>query len=151
MNQKYSVVLITALVAVCFQSFGHAQTVKSNADKPFVVEYYYKVKWGYADEFMRLYKKNHLPVMKAEMDLGRILSLKAEAPVYHASEESRWDYRVTITWKNSSTADDGFDESTITKKLYPDQETFKREEQRRFEILLSHTDVPIETIDLTAP
>ena len=30
--------------------------------KPFVVEYYYKAKWGYADEFMTLFKKNHLPV-----------------------------------------------------------------------------------------
>ena len=27
--------------------------------KPFVIEYYYKAKWGHADEFLQLFKKNH--------------------------------------------------------------------------------------------
>ena len=27
-------------------------------NKPYTVEYYYRVKWGYLDEFMELYKKN---------------------------------------------------------------------------------------------
>jgi len=32
--------------------------------------------------------------------------------------------------------------------LYPDQETFKKEEQRRFEILLAHWDVPVSPVPL---
>jgi hypothetical protein len=43
---------------------------------------------------------------------------------------------------------DGFDETTVTKALYPDQETYKKEEQRRFEILLGHWDVPIDDVPL---
>jgi hypothetical protein len=39
-------------------------------------------------------------------------------------------------------------EEAIKKELFPDQETFKREEQRRFEILLAHWDVPIEDVEL---
>jgi hypothetical protein len=31
--------------------------------------------------------------------------------------------------------------------LYPDQETFRREERRRFEILQAHWDVPIEDVE----
>jgi len=120
----------------------------STADKPFVVEYYYKARWGYADEFIRLYKKNHLPVLKKEMELGRILKLSTVSPRYHATEDGRWDYRVTITWKNIGVTADGFDAEALNKQLFPDQETFKREEQRRFEILLAHWDVPIVDVDL---
>ena len=32
--------------------------------------------------------------------------------------------------------------------LYPDQATFMKEEQRRFELLLEHTDVPVDIDDL---
>lgn len=118
------------------------------ADKPFVVEYYYKARWGYADEFIRLYKKNHLPVLKKEMQLGRILQITATSPRYHGTEDGRWDYRVTITWKNVDVTVDGFDSAALAKQVFPDQETFKREEQRRFEILVAHWDLPIVDVDL---
>ncbi len=46
-----------------------AQTSQTKAqDKPFAVEYYYKVKWGFANEFIRLYKKNHHPLLKKQID-----------------------------------------------------------------------------------
>ena len=45
----------------------HAQTSQARTqEKPFVVEYYYKAKWGHADEFIRLFKKNHYPHMQTE-------------------------------------------------------------------------------------
>ncbi len=109
-------------VGLCAPSLAATQASQTAAaDKPFVVEYYYKARWGYADEFIRLFKKNHWPVLKKEMELGRILQVTATSPRYHA---------------------------TITKQLFPDQETFKREEQRRFEILLAHWDLPIVDVDL---
>ncbi len=116
--------------------------------KPFTVEYYYKARWGYADEFIRLFKKNHLPILKKEKELGRILSVTAVAPKYHATEDGRWDYRVTIVWKNVETAHDGFDAQPLTRQLFPDQETYRKEEQRRFEILAGHWDVPVVPVDL---
>ncbi len=30
-------------------------------ERPYTVEYYYKAKWGYAEEFIRLLKKKSLP------------------------------------------------------------------------------------------
>jgi len=45
-------------------------------------------------------------------------------------------------------ASDQASEAPIIKQLYPDQETFKREEQRRFEILIAHWDVPVVNVDL---
>ena len=113
-----------------------------------MIEYFYKAKWGYADEFLALFKKNHYPVLKKEVELGRILKVSMIAPRYHATEDGRWDYRVTIVFKNSSIANDNFDASSITKALYPDQEAFKKEEQRRFEILEAHWDVPVKDVPL---
>ncbi|HJZ66881.1 MAG TPA: hypothetical protein VKF81_01965 [Blastocatellia bacterium] len=117
-------------------------------DEPFVADYYYKAKWGYADEFISLFKKNHYPVLKKQIETGRIVSVTCVKPRYHATEEGRWDYRVTIVFKNMAAALDQASEEPIIKKLFPDQETYKREEQRRFEILLGHWDTPIVNVPL---
>jgi len=124
--------------------------LQPEAEKPFVVEYYYKAKWGHADEFIALFKKNHYPVLMKEKELGRIIEVHATQPRYHTTEDGRWDYRITIVFKNAAIANDNFDASGIIKQLYPDQDTYKREEQRRFEILDGHWDLPIKDVDLTA-
>ncbi len=122
---------------------ARAQEASAAPDQPYVVEYYYKARWGFADEFLRLFKKNHYPVLKKLQDAGRILQVTAAHPRYHATEDGRWDYRVTIVWKNVTASQDTGGEAAIIKQLFPDQESFHREEQRRFEILLAHWDVPI--------
>ena len=119
-------------------------------DQPFVIEYYYKAKWGHAEEFLALFKKNHYPVLKKEIELGRMLKVSMVVPRYHTTEDGRWDYRVTIVFKNAAIANDNFDSSALIKQLYPDQETYKKEEQRRFEILEAHWDLPIKDVDLDA-
>ncbi|HUL33011.1 MAG TPA: hypothetical protein VL128_03955 [Candidatus Eisenbacteria bacterium] len=119
-------------------------------DKPFVVEYYYKAKWGHADEFIALFRKNHYPVLKKEMELGRMLKVSAVAPFYHGTEDGRWDYRVTIVYKNATVAHDDFDSKALIKQMYPDQDTYWKEEQRRFEILEAHWDLPLKDVDLEA-
>ncbi len=112
-------------------------------NKPYIVEYYYKTRWGYADEFVRLYKKNHEPILKKQMEMGRILKLSLVRPRLHATEDGRWDFRVTIVWKNIQMTDDGFDEQRLAVEMFPDQDAFRKEEQRRFEILAGHWDLPV--------
>ena len=54
---------------------------------------------------------------------------------------------MTITFKNSTVATTANpDEETLIKQLWPDQETYKREEQRRFVILQAHWDLPVTNI-----
>ena len=119
------------------------------AERPFVVEYYYKARWGHADEFIRLFKKNHYPVLKKQVENGRMLRVSAIKPRYHATEEGRWDYRVTIVFKNVEAAfAPSIEEEVIKKELFPDQATFRAEEERRFEILEAHWDVPIDDVEL---
>jgi hypothetical protein len=125
-----------------------AQPAPGGEGKPFVVEYYYKAKWGYADEFLQLFKKNHYPLLKKQVEMGRMLKVWMDQPRYHTTEDGRWDYRVTIIFKNSAAANEPFDEDPLKKQLWPDQATYKKEEQRRFEILDAHWDLPIKTVDL---
>ncbi len=125
-------------------------TAAEGKDQPYVIEYYYKTKWGHAEEFLALFKKNHYPVLKKEIELGRMLKVSMAVPRYHTTEDGRWDYRVTIVFKNAAIANDNFDSAALIKQLHPDQETYKKEEQRRFEILEAHWDLPIKDLDLDA-
>ncbi len=118
------------------------------ADQPYTMEYYYKIQWGHQQEFLQLFLKNHYPLLKKGIESGRMLSVKIETPANHMTEDARWDYRVTITFKDSTaaTAPGKPSEEELAKQLWPDQETYKREEQRRFEILLAHWDLPVTDI-----
>jgi hypothetical protein len=135
-------------LAIALPVASRAQSASASSDKPFIVEYYYKTKWGHADEFLKLFKKNHYPILKKELEIGRIAKVWVDQPRYHTTEDGRWDYRVTIVFKNATVANEPFDEAGLQKEMYPDQETFKREEQRRFEILDGHWDLPLKTVDV---
>jgi hypothetical protein len=139
--------LALLFLAISVPMIAQAQ---SASDHPFVVEYYYKTKWGHADEFLQLFKKNHYPLLKKEVEMGRMLKVWMDQPRYHTTEDGRWDYRVTIVFKNAAVANETIDEEPIKKQLWPDQETYLREEQRRFEILDAHWDLPIKAVDLEA-
>jgi hypothetical protein len=144
------------LVAVLSVSFAAALVVPLHAQgappqsapgQPYAIEYYYKCQWGHQQEFLDLFLRNHYPLLKKIQSTGRILSLKVESPAYHTTEDGRWDYRVTIVWKNSTVATSSNpDEAAFIKQLWPDQEKYQKEEQRRFEILLSHWDLPVTDV-----
>jgi hypothetical protein len=150
MKSRLCVALLALVTLSIAAPVAVAQTTSSAADsKPYVVEYYYKVKWGYADEFLTLFKKNHYPLLKKQVEMGRMLSVSAVQPRYHGTEDGRWDYRVTIVFKSAATAFGDFDEKALIKQMYPDQATYQKEEQRRFEILEAHWDLPIRDLDLS--
>ena len=120
---------------------------QGGAGQPYVVEYYYKLQWGHQKEFLDLFLKNHYPLLKKNVEAGRMLSIKIETPANHMTEDARWDYRVTIRFKNSTVATTSNpEEQSWIKQLWPDQETYQRQEQRRFEILLAHWDLPVTDV-----
>src|SRR4051795_10606965 len=118
--------------------------VHASADQPYTLEYYYKVQWGHQQEFLQLFLKNHYPLLKKIVESGRMLSVKIETPSNHMTEDARWDYRVTIKFKNSAVATTANpDEENLIKQLWPDHDSYEREEKRRFEILSAHWDLPV--------
>jgi hypothetical protein len=137
------------LVAMLLASSVCAQGAppQGAADQPYVMEYYYRVQWGHQQEFLQLFLRNHYPLLQKLVESGRALSVKIETPANHMTEDARWDYRVTIRFKNSTLATTANpEEEKMIKQLWPDQENYKREEQRRFEILLAHWDLPVTDV-----
>ncbi|HJT89028.1 MAG TPA: hypothetical protein VJ732_14260 [Bryobacteraceae bacterium] len=140
-------VLALLLSVVAQPLLAQGSPPQGSADQPYTMEYYYKVQWGHQQEFLQLFLKNHYPLLQKIVESGRMMSVKIEQPANHGTEDGRWDYRVTIRFKNSTAATTANpDEERIIKQLWPDQETYKREEQRRFEILLAHWDLPVTDI-----
>jgi hypothetical protein len=133
--------LVLFILAV---NLAHAQDKKDY----FIIENYYKVKWGYADEFINLWKVNHYPLLKKAIDKGDIISVEAEKPKLHSGEDTRFDFKVTIVFKNEKLAFDPNLTKQYEKQLYPDLEKLKKDEQHRFELLIAHWDVMIEKIEL---
>ena len=64
--------LLTSVSAILY--------AQKNNDETFIIENYYKVKWGYAEEFISLYKKNHYPLLKKALEKGDLISIKVEKP-----------------------------------------------------------------------
>jgi hypothetical protein len=114
----------------------------------FTIENYYKVKWGYAEEFIDLWKVNHYPLLKKAMENRDIISVVAEKPKLHSGEDTRWDLKVTLVFKDAKTAFDPELTEPYKKLLYPNTEKLKKDEQHRFELLLAHWDVMTETVSL---
>ena len=139
--------LLPAILIVTFMLDSAASKAQANKDY-FSIDYYYKAKWGFADEFIQLWKVNHYPLLKKAMEKGDIISVTGEVPVIHSSEEMRWDFKVRIVFKDAKTALDRNLTDPYKKLVYPDQEKFKKDEQNRFEILIAHWDVMVEKIDL---
>jgi len=134
------------LIVIWAASFSlKAQTKK---DEPFTIENYYKVKWGYADEFIDLWKTNHYPLLKKAQEKGDIITVTAEKPKLHSGEDTRWDFKVTITFKNAILAFDPNLTTPYRQQLYPDLDKLTKDEQHRFELLIAHWDVMVDNIDL---
>lgn len=141
---------IPILLALCFLVLS-ARAAAQTGKNYFTIENYYKVKWGFADEFVELWRTNHFPLLRKAMEKGDIISVDAERPVMHSGEDTRWDFKVTIVFKDAGTAFDPDLTTPYKKQLYPDLEKLKKDEEHRFELLLAHWDVMTEKIDLTKP
>jgi hypothetical protein len=123
-----------------------SQPVAGGSVREVTTWYFYTVKWGHQDEFLDLFQRNHYPVLKARMQAGAYASVKTYVPRYHGDGRADWTFAVELVAREGATGVPP-EEETI-RKLYPDQAKFRREEQRRFEILAAHWDVPLNAVDL---
>ena len=132
--------VVVPLAALLLSALGSARA----EDAPQQVAYYYKVRWGFQQEFEQLFLKNHYPVLMEMKQRGRVQDVKMYRPTYHLRDD--WTFLVVITYPTWAAFGSPSDEEAITRKLYPDHERFQKEEQRRFEILDAHWDVPLTPV-----
>jgi hypothetical protein len=115
----------------------------SESSGPVTVQYFYRIRWGFQDEFIELFERNHWPLLRAQVESGRMLDVHAYEPRFHGDGRGDWTFLVTITYRDWASMEAHTDEA-IVKRLYPDAEKLKREEQHRFELIEAHWDVPLE-------
>ena len=110
------------------------------------VEWVYRVRYGFIDEWWDLFRKYQLPILDRAKELGYIIDYRVYHPQLHTDEAGRWDYRVEITYRDFAAASH---EDEIAQQLFPDAATRKREENRRWELTANHWDLPIYQVDTT--
>jgi hypothetical protein len=111
--------------------------------QPVTIAYFYRVRWGFHDEWWDLFERNHYPILADQVTSGRLLKVQAYGPRFHGDGRADWTYLVTITYRDWA-AVEAHAEADIAERLFPDQERYKAEERRRFELLDAHWDVPLE-------
>ena len=143
-------VLLVAAVAGVGAAAAQAPAAQTASQGERTVWYFYRVKWGFQDEFVGLFRKNHYPVLEAQVKSGRMTSVRTFVPTFHGDGRADWTFAVAITFRDSAAMNAPSGEDEIVRRLFPDQNTFKKEEQRRFEILDAHWDVPLNEVVMTA-
>jgi hypothetical protein len=108
--------------------------------------FFYTVKWGFQDEFLDLFQRNHYPILKEMEKQGLYLSVKTFVPENHGDGRADWTFAVELVRPAKPPASPT--EAEIVAKLYPDRGKLQKEEQRRFELLVAHWDVPLNQVDL---
>lgn len=122
-----------------------AQAPAPSAEATKTTWYFYTVKWGAQDEFLDLFQKNHYPVLKALLDAGVYTRVRTYVPENHGDGRADWTFAVELV---KAANPPKVDEEALVKKLFPDQARFQKEEQRRFELLAAHWDVPLNVVDM---
>jgi hypothetical protein len=116
--------------------------------KGYEVEWVYRVRYGFIDEWWDIFRKYQIAILDREKALGYVLDYRVYHPQLHTDEAARWDYRVEITYRNY---EGSLHEEEIAQALFPDSATRKREENRRWELTANHWDLPIYQVDTTKP
>jgi len=143
-----AMLLALAMVWCASAAYAQAPAAQSASNPERTVWYFYKVKWGYQDEFVDLFRRNHLPVLQEEIKAGRMTSVKTFVPTYHGDGRADWTFAVVITYKDTAAMNAPSDDEAIQRRLFPDRAKFLKDEQRRFEILEAHWDVPLNQVEL---
>jgi len=146
---SYAAVGLLALLVLQTGALRAAQApaAQASSKQERTVWYFYRVKWGFQDEFVALFKKNHYPILKEQMKAGRLTSIRTFVPTYHGDGRADWTFAVALTYASTQKMTEPGNDAEIARRLFPNQALFQQEEQRRFEILDAHWDVPLNELD----
>jgi hypothetical protein len=87
-------------------------------------------------------------LLRKAIEKGDIISVDAEKPKLHSGEDTRWDFKVILVFKDVKAAFDPDLTTPYKKQLYPDLDKLAKDEQHRFELLIAHWDVMTEKVNL---
>jgi hypothetical protein len=140
---------LLAMLGICMLgslTIGAQAPPKQSGAEPKTTWYFYTVKWGMQDEFLDLFQRNHYPILKAKEKAGMFRSVRTFVPEFHGDGRADWTFVVELVVPPNPPTTPSDEE--IIAKLYPNRAKFAQEEQRRFEVLVAHWDVPLNRLDL---
>jgi len=114
--------------------------------RPLIEMNYYKIQGGHKEEWLDLYRRNHLPILLDHKQNGLIEDVRLYEISAHQLEPG-YDYLVMIHLKNWTLKDEMEKRGEeLTKRLYPDEKKFKEEENRRWELTERHWDEVVRPV-----
>jgi hypothetical protein len=120
---------------------------ESPADTPVTVSYFYRVKWGFQDEFIALFRKYHYPILQEHVKSGRLVRVEIYTPRFHGDGRCDWTFMTNLVYRNWQELA-ASESAELAKRLYPDQDDYKKSEQRRFELVEAHWDVVLTPLKM---
>jgi DNA-binding PadR family transcriptional regulator len=137
------------LVVLLFASLGGValRAQENNGGGPRTSQAYYKIALGHQDEWLKLYKNYHYPILKALKEQGIIQSITLlKRDRHHLSPA--WDYELQIVWRDKVAQATGGGPGLV-HKIFTDWPDYQKNEARRWEITEEHWDedlspVPVE-------
>jgi hypothetical protein len=134
----------TAGIGAVRPAFAQNAASQPAAEAPPIVEWVYAAKWGYFDDFYAIFKKYQIAILDEEKKQGIVTKYIVQKGGGHVGESERWDLRVLVYYKDA-----GYRTEVrgIAQKLFPDQETFRKEEQERWRLTVAHWDRPLTEVD----
>ena len=142
MNQNRIADCVLGLVAIVLGCVGPAPPAAAapagDALEP-VVESTYKIAGGKREEWLELYRRQHLPILQERQKQGQILDILIYGPFLHQGGPE-WDFKVILRYRDFAALGDRRAQEAIERRLYPDWETHQKAERRRWEITERHWD-----------
>lgn len=109
------------------------------ARAPLVVEQTYWIRPGKELQFIGLFEKYRVPLLRNKMKEGRVLWVRLARPQFNAANE-QWDLRVTVAWRDADSA-----MGTIAQA----KTQLTTEQQIMDELIVERTDVPVQEWGVT--
>ena len=128
---SFSLVLLAGVALGTMLPTTKAQSSSSGER---TVWYFYRIQWGHQQEFIELFKKNHYPILKAQMG-SRLVDFTAYAPLYHGDGRADWTFATELVFKDDAQFMSPSSAGQLAPEMFPDLDVFDAEERRRFELL----------------
>ena len=135
---------ISMIIFFAIPFMPKAQSQPAASEKPYIEEWVYRVKYGFRDEWWKIFQQYQLATLDKEKSLGYITDYSIYTPSLHTSEDARWDFRIIIIYKNLMASTHAHE---VEKSLFAASPDYRKDENRRWELTTNHWDLPIHEVD----
>lgn len=121
------------------------------ANAPFILEHSYWLQPGTTGEFLEMFNRNKLPLLKREVAERRILWLRITQPRLRSADPAQPHLKLTVARAGPNVAFDDQDPARFIAALFSDAQAHAREEAAREKLIFRRADVPVQEVLIDRP